>query len=138
MGIRQSFIPNFSNDVWRLTVLATVAIVVTIVLVVVVFVFAVVATCSFHHIVSMMANTNHGSSAKVPGIKIIDLLPFALIYDLVNYEIQFQDLHQCAFINNSKRGVEGGVVDLPLQPKFSDKTSFDNPLFFNEPAAFLT
>ncbi len=139
VSIRRSFIPNFPNDVWRLTVLATVAIVVVIsvVVVVVVFVFGVVATWSFHHIISMMANTNHGSSGKVADIETIELPPFALIYDLVNCKIQFQDLRECAFINDSKGGVEGGEVDLPLQPKLSNKTYDDNPLFFNQPAAFL-
>ena len=68
----------------------------------------------------------------------IDLPLFALIYDLVNYKIQFQEVHECAFINDSKGGVEGGVVDLPLQPKFSNKTSDENPLFFNVPAALLS
>ena len=138
ISIRRTFIPNFPIDVWRLTALATVAIIVAIVVVIVVFVFVFVAIRSFRYIVSMMANTNHGSSGKVPDIEIIDLPPFVLIYDLVNYEIQFQDLHQWAFIKDSKGGgVEGGVVNLPLQPKFSNKTSNYNPLFFNEPAAFL-
>jgi hypothetical protein len=86
-------ITNFLNDVCRLTVLATVAVVIAIVVVVVVvfiiFVF-VVATRSFLHILLISANRNHGSSRKVPDIEIIDLPLFALIYDLVNYEIQFQ------------------------------------------------
>ena len=137
VGIRRSFITNFLNDFWRLTVIATITIVVAIVVVAVIFVFVIITTRSFQHIVSMMANTNHCSSGKVPDIEIIELPPFALIYDLVNYEIQFQDVRECAFINNSKGGVEGGVVDLPLQPKFSNKTSDDNSLFFNELAAFL-
>ncbi len=137
VGIRWRFITTFLNDVWRLTVLVTVAVVVAIILVTVVFVFVVVATGSFRHIVSKMANTNHGSSEKVPDIEIIELPPFALIYDLVNYEIQFQDVRKCIFVNDSKGGVEGGVVDLPLQPKFSNKTSDAIPLFFNELAVFL-
>ncbi len=37
-----------------------------------------------------------------------------------------------------QKGVEGGVVDLPLQPKFFNKTSDEKPLFFNVPAALLT
>ncbi len=131
------FIPDFPIDVWRLTVLATIAIVVAIVVVVVIFVFVVVATRSFRHIVSISANRNHGSSRKVPDIEIIDLPLFALIYDLVNYEIQFQEVPKCAFINESKGGVEGGVVDLPLQPKFLNKISDENPLFSNVPAALL-
>jgi hypothetical protein len=137
ISIRRTFIPNFPIDVWRLTVLATVAIVVTIVVVVVIFVFVVVATWSFRHIVSISANRNHGSYRKVLDKEIIDLPHFALIYDLVNYKFQFQDVRECAFINESKGGVEGGVVDLPLQPKFSNKTSDENPLFFNVPAALL-
>ena len=86
----------------------------------------------------MMPNTNHGSFGKVPGVEKIELLPFACKYDLINYEIQFQDVRECAFINESKEGVEGGVVDLPLWPKISNETSDDNTLFFNELAAFLT
>ena len=54
------FITNFLNDVWRLNVLATVAVIVAIVVVVVVvfFVFVVIATWSFWYIILMMANTN--------------------------------------------------------------------------------
>ena len=131
VGIRRRFITNFLNDVWRLTVLATIAVVIAII------VFVIVATRPFRYIVSMMANTNHGSSGRVPDIEKIELPPFVFKYDLVNYEIQFQDVRECTFINDSKGGVEGGVVDLPLQPKFSNKTSDVNPLFSNEPAAFL-
>jgi hypothetical protein len=102
------FITNLLNDVWRLTVLAIVAVVITIVVVVIVivFVFVIVATRSFWHIVSISANTNHGSSGKVTDtdIEIIDLPLFVLIYDLVNYEIQFQEVRECAFINDSKGG----------------------------------
>jgi hypothetical protein len=76
------------------------------------------------------ANRNHGSSRKVPDIEIIHLPLFVLIYDLVNYEIQFQEVPECAFINDSKGGVECGVVDLPLQPKFFIETSDEKPLFF--------
>ena len=138
VGIRWSFIPNFPNDVWRLTVLAIFAIVVAVVVIIVIFVLIVVTTWSFRHIVSMTAHTNHGSSGKVPGVEKIELPPFAGKYDLVNYKLQLQqDVRECAFINESKGGVEGGVVDLPLQPKFYNKTSDDNPLFFNELAAFL-
>ncbi len=115
------------------------AIVVVVVAVVfVIFVFVILATRSFHHILSFSANRNHGSSRKVPDIEIIDLPLFALIYYLVNYQIQFQEVRECAFINYSKRGVEGGVVDLPLHAKFFDRTSDENPLFFNVPATLVT
>ena len=111
---------------------------VDIIIVVVIFVVVIVATWSFLHIISFSVNRNHGSSRKVPNIEIIDLLLFALIYDLVNYKIQFQEVRKCAFIHNSKGGVEDGVVDLPLQPKFFNKTSDEKLLFFNVPAALLT
>jgi hypothetical protein len=88
-------------------VAVVIAIVVVIVVVVfVIFVFVVLATRSFRHIVLFSANRNHGSSRKVPDIEIIDLPLFALIYCLVNYEIQFQEVRECAFINNSKRGLK--------------------------------
>ena len=54
----------------------------------------------------MMANINHGSSGKVTDIEKIKLPPFAGIYDLVNDEIQFQDVRECAFINNLKGGLK--------------------------------
>jgi hypothetical protein len=108
------FIPNFPIDVWKLTVLATIPIIVAIVIVVVIFVVVVVATWSFLHIVSRSANRNYGSSRKVPGVEEIELPPFMFIYDLVNYKIQYQEVRECAFINESKGGVEGGLVDLPL------------------------
>ncbi len=37
-----------------------------------------------------------------------------------------------------QKGVEGGVVDLPLHAKFFDKTSDENPLLFNVLAALVT
>ena len=112
-------------------------VVVDIIIVAVIFVVVIFASRSFLHIVSFSANRNHGSSRSVPGVEEIELPPFALIYDLVNYEIQYQEVRECAFINESKGGVEGGVVDLPLQPKFLNKFSDENPLFFNVPAALL-
>ena len=65
-------------------------VVVDIIIVVVIFVVVIVATWSFLHIVSFSTNRNHGSSRSVPGIEEIELPPFAFIYDLVNYEIQYQ------------------------------------------------
>ncbi len=63
---------------------------VDVIIVVVIFVVVVVATRSFLHIVSRSVNRNHGSSRSVPGVEEIELPPFAFIYDLVNYEIQYQ------------------------------------------------
>ena len=88
--------------------------VVIVVLVIVGVVIVVVIVRSFRYILSMMANTYDGSSGYVPDIQDIELLPFPGKYDLVNYKIQFQDVRECAFINDSKGGVEGGVVDLRL------------------------
>ena len=125
--IRWSLITNFLKDVWRLIVLVTVAVVlgiivdvavgvavVVIVAAVIVIVVVVVVVWSFRYIVSMLANTCEGSSGKVPDIGGIELLPFQGKYDLVNYEIQFQDVHECTFVNDSKGGVECGIVDCPL------------------------
>ncbi len=80
--IRRRFITNFLNNVWRLTVLATVAVVPGIVVVVVVVVFVV--AWSFRYIPSMLANTCEGSSGKVPDIGDVELPPFPGKYDLVN------------------------------------------------------
>ncbi len=65
-------------------------VVVDIIIVVVIFVVVIVATGSFFHIVLFSANRNHGSSRSVPGVEEIELLPFVFIYDLINYEIQYQ------------------------------------------------
>jgi hypothetical protein len=77
--IRWRFITNFLKDIWRLTVLATVAIVLAIVVAVV-----IVIAQSFQYIVSMLTNTCEGSSGKVPDIGDVELLPFPGKYDLVN------------------------------------------------------
>jgi hypothetical protein len=112
--IRQRFIINFLKDVWRLIVLVTITAILRIVVVVVVVVVVVAVVWSFRYIVSMMANMYEGSFGKVPDIEDVELPPFPGKYNLVYYEIQFQDVRECAFMNDSKGGVEGGVVDLPL------------------------
>ncbi len=65
-------------------------IVVDIIIVVVIFVVVIVTTQSFLRIVSFSANRNHGSCLSDTGVEEIELPPFALIYDLVNYKIQYQ------------------------------------------------
>ncbi len=113
-------------------------IVLDVVIIVVIYVIVIVASRSFLRILSRSGNRNHGSSRSVPGVEEIELPPLAFVYDLVNYEIQYQEVLECAFIKESKGGVEGCVLDLPLQPKFFNKTSDGNPLFFNVADAFLT
>jgi hypothetical protein len=51
-------------------------------------------------------NRNHGSSRKVPDIEKIYVPLFALIYDLVNYKIQFQEVRKCAFITIPRGGLK--------------------------------